>query len=151
MYKTYRVKVERVLGGEIYAKVGDVVYDSRGHDYGLASDDTRFSGQEHISVTRNADGSHPFFTIPKSHLEEVKEGSVESPPQDGQGRKKPLSALFANLRVADIVVGMADGENTAQLFLESMTCEETLSIVVSVPREALHMYDFGDYEVPTDG
>lgn len=67
----WRVKMERILGGTVYAKVGDIVYDQKGYDYGLAKDDSYFSGQEHITVTKNSDGSTPGFTIPKSHLEIV--------------------------------------------------------------------------------
>lgn len=44
------------------AKAGTIVYDPKGYDYGLASDDTRMTGREHRSVTLNADGSYPTFT-----------------------------------------------------------------------------------------
>ncbi len=48
---------------------GSMVYAITGHDYGLASDDTRLTGVKHMSVTLNADGSYPFFTVPESSLE----------------------------------------------------------------------------------
>jgi len=47
---------------------GTIVFDSWGHDYGCANDDSRSSGVEHTSVTLNADGSYPFFTVPRQHL-----------------------------------------------------------------------------------
>lgn len=71
--KKFKVTHERELRGEVLAKVGDTVYDYISHDYGLASDDTRFTGIEHTSVTSNADGSGPSFTIPVHHLREIKE------------------------------------------------------------------------------
>lgn len=51
--------------------VGDIVYEAGGYDYGLANDDTRFTGINHISVTYNMDGSIPYFTIPKEDVKEV--------------------------------------------------------------------------------
>jgi len=52
-------------------EVGDIVYESAKHDYGLASDDTDITGIYHVSVTFNEDGDYPFFTIPFEDLEEV--------------------------------------------------------------------------------
>ena len=52
-------------------KAGDIVYDIRGYDYGLASDDTRIFGEDHKSVTWESDGSYPSFTIPKRLLKEI--------------------------------------------------------------------------------
>ena len=51
--------------------VGTIVYDLRGHDYGLASDDTRHTGIEHVSVTLNEDGDYPSFTIHRKSLEKM--------------------------------------------------------------------------------
>lgn len=51
------------------AVVGTIVYSQVGHDYGLASDDTRATSIEHISVTLKRSGGYPGFTIPKSYLE----------------------------------------------------------------------------------
>lgn len=53
------------------AKAGTTVYSPRMHDYGLASDDTRFTGIKHVSVTLDADGSYPVFTIPERDLERL--------------------------------------------------------------------------------
>lgn len=53
------------------AKAGDVVYISTKYDYGLAEDDTRYTGVEHISVTLNSDGDYPTFTIPLHELKEI--------------------------------------------------------------------------------
>jgi hypothetical protein len=73
MPKKYTVRVERVINKHIYAKAGEVVYDYMGCDYGLSGDDRRLTGDEHTSVTKQADGSAPSFTIPKHHLEEIQE------------------------------------------------------------------------------
>ena len=51
--------------------VGTIVYDLRGYDYGLASDDTRHTGVEHVSVTLNPEGDYPSFTIAKDSLREL--------------------------------------------------------------------------------
>lgn len=67
----YILAHDRVLRGEIMAKAGDAVYDQRGHDYGLASDDTRITGIEHVTVTLNENGDYPGFTVPKHHLIKV--------------------------------------------------------------------------------
>lgn len=56
-------------------KAGTVVYRQAEYDYGCASDDTRTTGVEHISVTRNRKGGYPGFTIPLSHLK-----ACEPPP-----------------------------------------------------------------------
>lgn len=56
---------------ETKAKAGVTVYAFRKCDYGLASDDSRLSGVEHISVTFNEDGDYPSFTHPKHLLQEV--------------------------------------------------------------------------------
>jgi hypothetical protein len=50
---------------------GDVVYEQTGYDYGLANDDTRYTGIPHQTVTYNPDGSYPGSTIPTSALEEI--------------------------------------------------------------------------------
>lgn len=52
-------------------KAGEVVYEWRGHDYGLARDDSYITKRPHISVTKNEDQSHPFFTVQESDLEEL--------------------------------------------------------------------------------
>lgn len=52
--------------------IGTLVYERNSWDYGLASDDTRFTGVEHISVTLKSNGDYPGFTIPKQDLEELK-------------------------------------------------------------------------------
>lgn len=46
-------------------KVGTFLYDSTTSNYGLASDDSRLTGIEHVSV-KTREG--PSFTIPKGHL-----------------------------------------------------------------------------------
>lgn len=71
--RKYRVKFDLTIHGELCAKAGDIVYDTKGYDYGCASDDTRMFGYEHISVSSKEDGDYPFFTIPLGHLEEIKD------------------------------------------------------------------------------
>ena len=73
-YHKYRIiRADRAAGGKEHCSIGDIVYDQKGYDYGLASDDTRYTGIEHISVTRNADGDYPGFTIPKVDLEIIED------------------------------------------------------------------------------
>lgn len=52
---------------------GTIVYSLRGWDYGLASDDTRHTGIEHVSVTLKPDGDYPSFTIQRNSLEKIQE------------------------------------------------------------------------------
>jgi hypothetical protein len=51
------------------APAGTIVWEASGYDYGLAADDTRATGIEHVSVTLNRSGGSPFFTHPKHDLE----------------------------------------------------------------------------------
>lgn len=48
---------------------GQVVYRCSKHDYGLASDHERITGEAHLSVSATPDGDYPFTTIPKRLLE----------------------------------------------------------------------------------
>lgn len=50
---------------------GQTVYELIHYDYGLASDDTRFTGVEYVSVTLDESGDYPSFTIPKHELKEI--------------------------------------------------------------------------------
>jgi hypothetical protein len=50
---------------------GTHVYDSRGYDYGLSSDDTRHTGVEHVSVSLSPDGDYPFVTVPVHTLQVI--------------------------------------------------------------------------------
>lgn len=56
---------------EADATKGSIVYSFAKCDYGLASDDTRHTGIEHISVTFNEKGDYPSFTHPLRDLEKV--------------------------------------------------------------------------------
>ena len=69
--KKYVVLSDRTIRGESFVKKGDYVYDQKGYDYGLASDDTRMTGVEHVTVTLNENGDYPGFTIPRNHLAEA--------------------------------------------------------------------------------
>ena len=64
--KKYKIIRADRAAGEV--EVGKFVYDSAGHDYGLASDDTQATGIQHVSVTLNENGDYPFFTIPLEDL-----------------------------------------------------------------------------------
>ena len=55
------------------ATKGTIVYACAKHDYGCASDDTRITGVEHISLSLKEDGDYPFFTHPVYLLKEIKE------------------------------------------------------------------------------
>lgn len=71
----FKVLKDAALSPE--AKAGTTVYSIKGWDYGLASDDTRMTGVEHVSVTLKPDGDYPSFTIPRSHLEKIAEPARE--------------------------------------------------------------------------
>lgn len=53
------------------ATKGTIVYKCAKSDYGCASDDTRITGVQHISITFKSDGDYPFFTHPLKYLEKV--------------------------------------------------------------------------------
>ena len=61
----------KMLADRFEHKAGTVVYRQRLYDYGLASDDTSYTGIEHISVTLEEDGGYPGFTIPVHQLEGI--------------------------------------------------------------------------------
>ncbi len=65
----YRMLSDSKIQAEAVA--GTLVYKCKFHDYGLAGDDTRMTGIEHISVSLTEDGDYPFFTVPKVQLEDV--------------------------------------------------------------------------------
>lgn len=67
--QAYRIRRASQLNKD--AVQGTTVYLCRGYDYGLASDDTRATGIEHVSVTMNSNGDYPSFTIPLRDLEKV--------------------------------------------------------------------------------
>lgn len=67
--RQYRMRVDRVLNGEVMAKAGDIVFRPGLCDYGLASDDTRLTGIDHICVSHVND--YPLFTVPVRDVEEV--------------------------------------------------------------------------------
>lgn len=66
-----KFKVLRKPQSDPSIKIGSYVYECTKPDYGCASDDTRFTGVDHISVTLDKTGDYPFFTIPAQDLEEV--------------------------------------------------------------------------------
>jgi NTP pyrophosphatase (non-canonical NTP hydrolase) len=53
-----------------------ICYDFIGNNYGCAEDESKRTGVEYIAVTFKADGSNPFFTIPKEDLEMI--GKVDN-------------------------------------------------------------------------
>lgn len=56
-------------------KKGDTVYALAKSDYGLSRDDTNYTGVVHVSVTLDADGGYPSFTVPQTDLKKVCETS----------------------------------------------------------------------------
>lgn len=80
MYVPQKYKVVRAdRSANKDVQVGSFVYDCKGHDYGLANDDSRMTGVPHISVSLREDGDYPFFTIPEMDLEKVIV-AIEEPP-----------------------------------------------------------------------
>jgi hypothetical protein len=71
MTRKYELLVDSTI--EAQAKKGTIAYKSAKHDYGLAGDDTRITGVEHISLSLKEDGDYPFFTHPLHLLKEIKE------------------------------------------------------------------------------
>lgn len=69
MPQAYEMLSDSNIGEGI--KKGTTVYECVRHDYGCASDDTRITGVEHISVTVNDDGDYPFFTHPLNKLKKL--------------------------------------------------------------------------------
>lgn len=67
--QAYRLRKSSTLNPD--ATEGCIVYASSGYDYGLASDDTRMTGVEHISVTLKRSGGYPTVTIPLHDLEKT--------------------------------------------------------------------------------
>jgi hypothetical protein len=52
-----------------HVPAGTIVYRCTRYDYGGASDDTRLTGIEHVSMTLDPTGDYPFFTVPAPDLE----------------------------------------------------------------------------------
>ena len=62
----------RLLKDRFSHKAGQLVYAYHGYDYGLCRDDDMAFGVRHIAVSEEEDKT-PFFTVPKSDLEEAEE------------------------------------------------------------------------------
>lgn len=62
----YRLKFDR-----FGHKAGTIVYDPAVYDYGLSSDDSRYTGITHVSVTLDPAGGYPLFTVAEHDLERV--------------------------------------------------------------------------------
>ena len=52
---------------------GTIIYEAKGYDYGLASDDARAFGVPHTSMTIEPSGDYPFFTVPDSDFAPVEQ------------------------------------------------------------------------------
>lgn len=52
-------------------KAGDTVYEFEGNDYGCVRDDMLYGGIDSIAVVAHTDQQAPFFTVPKTDLEEI--------------------------------------------------------------------------------
>lgn len=78
--KRYKVKEDFTQRNRLVYPAGHIVYEFRGHDYGLARDDTMGTGVVHVSVTEQPDGTAPSQTIPEHLLELAPVESVQIPP-----------------------------------------------------------------------
>lgn len=67
--KAYHLKTDAQNAAGV--KAGTIAYPISGYDYGCASDDSHFTGIEHISVSLDKAGGYPFFTIPVRDLEDI--------------------------------------------------------------------------------
>jgi hypothetical protein len=65
---------------------GTVLFKLAFHDYGLAGDDTRATGVQHVSMTLNPTGDYPGHTFPESLLAEsagfAREAARTAPPYE---------------------------------------------------------------------
>jgi hypothetical protein len=59
----------RLLKDRFEHKAGSVIYKASGYDYGLASDDAEATGKPHTSMTLEASGGYPFFTVADEDFE----------------------------------------------------------------------------------
>lgn len=66
MTKKYTMLRDSTINPDV--KAGATVYDCARHDYGLARDDSRHFGIDHMSVTLDPNGDYPFFTVPVRDL-----------------------------------------------------------------------------------
>jgi hypothetical protein len=66
MIKKYIMLEDSKINTDV--KKGDIVFHCMKWDYGVANDDTRYFGEEYISVTLDKNGDYPFFTVPVRHL-----------------------------------------------------------------------------------
>ena len=71
------------------AAAGTIVYECLDHDYGLAKNDSRKTGIEHISVTLNKHGEGRCFTVPVRDLEYA-DGSGQTIVTEGYADDGPL-------------------------------------------------------------
>jgi len=67
----YELLADREISGTVFAKKGEIVYDMKGYDYGLSSDDERYTGLPHKTVTLSDTGDYPGFTVPARDLKKV--------------------------------------------------------------------------------
>lgn len=56
----------KLLRARFEVPEGATIYKATGYDYGLASDDARFTGVPHTSMTLNPSGDYPSFTVPNT-------------------------------------------------------------------------------------
>ena len=69
MPQAYKMLTDSKIEPE--ATKGRTVYKCAKHDYGCASDDTRITGRQHISLSLKEDGDYPFFTHPYKDLKQL--------------------------------------------------------------------------------
>ena len=68
----YRLKESQTTGGAPGTPAGTIVHEWRGHDYGAASFDSMFLGEQYKSVSLKP-GENPYFTVPVRLLEVIDE------------------------------------------------------------------------------
>lgn len=76
------LKAYKLTADRFDSKAGDVVYSAAVSDYGLTAFDAQMTGVDHISVTVNADGGYPTFTVPSHTLVEIPTLTEPKPEPD---------------------------------------------------------------------
>jgi hypothetical protein len=90
-------------------KIGDTVYRCSGHDYGCARDDTSVSGEQYVSMTLNADGSYPFFTVPVRCLKESVTIKEIMNKEEFLNKLNELTKKFGEEYQVEVIVNRREG------------------------------------------
>lgn len=70
MERQISMKQYRVLKTNTHLRLveGEIVYECTKHDWGLVREETEIQGKQCIAVTKEKDGSYPFFVVPIENL-----------------------------------------------------------------------------------